>query len=163
MYGEDRVDLVNKKYVVTTLGYFQTLLWTADDASWTVDSIIYTADGFAGEEFVDPTTKTYWKKVEVRTPVWIPIAYSDGSPSSFDLAEGEVTRWWSELYYKRRRFYTFTVKLNDEQFNTTLMQLGNVCTLQSDRFKLIATPKNLFVRRMEFNYSKNQLTIVGWG
>jgi len=163
VYGEDRVDLTNERRVVTTAGYFQTLLWTADAVDWTADNITYTADGFAGEEFVDPTTKTYWIKVETRTPIWIPIAYSDGSPSSFDLAEGEVTRWWSELYYKRRRFYTFTVKLNDEQFNAVLPQLGDFCTLQSDRFKLIATPKNLFVRRMEYNYSKNQLTIVGWG
>ena len=163
VYGEDRVDLTNEERVASTAGYFQTLLWTADAIDWTADSIIYTADGYAGEEFVDPTTKTYWVRVETRTPIWLPITYSDGSPSSFDLADGEVTRWWSELYYKRRRFYTFTVKLNDPQFNTVLPQLGDFCTLQSDRFKLLTDPKNLFIRRMEFNYSKNQLTIEGWG
>lgn len=163
VYGEDRVDLVNVERIVDVEGYYQTLLWTADQDDWTADSIIYTADGYAGEEFVDPTTKTYWDKVEIRTPVTIPIAYSEDSPSSFDLAEAEVNRWWSELYYKRRRFYTFNVELNDPQFNTTLPQLGQFCTLQSERFKLLATEKNLFIRGLKFNFSKNLLTVIGWG
>lgn len=163
VYGEDRVDLINVERIVDVEGYYQTLTWTADAADWTADNITYTADGYAGEQFVNPTTKTYWDKIEIRTPVNIPIAYSDGSPSSFDLAEAEVQRWWEELYYVRRRFYTFNVKLNDPQFNTVLPQLGDFCTLQSDRFKLLDTAKNLFIRGLKFNFSKNTVTVIGWG
>ena len=163
VYGDDRVILTNKEYVTTADGYFYNVLWTADDASWTVDDVVHTADGFASEEYADPTTTLYWRKVETREPIPILLPYYDGSPNAFDLALQEVTRWWSELYYKRRRFYTFTVELNDSQFNSVLPQLGEFCTLQSDRFKLLTDPKNLFIRRMEFNYSKNQLTIEGWG
>jgi hypothetical protein len=162
VYGYDRVDLVNEELVVSSDGYFRTLGWTADSGAFTADSGVITADGFLSEEFVEPTDQTYWSKVEVRVPIDLPIAYSE-SPSSFDLAEGEVTRWWSELYYKRRRFYTFNVKLNDEQFNLLLPQLGDFCSLQSDRFKLINEPIQLFIRRLEFNFSKNILTIEGWG
>jgi hypothetical protein len=162
VYGQDRVELVNKEHVVDVEGYIQTLIWTADSDEITADSDVITADGYAGEELVDPTTRSYWSRVEVRVPIEIPMAYSE-SPSAFDLADAEVTRWWSELYYKRRRFYTFTVQLNDTQFDSGLPQLGEFCTLQSDRFKLLSTAKTLFIRRLSFNFSKNQLTIEGWG
>jgi hypothetical protein len=161
-YGRERVDLITEELRVTTDGYYRVLGWSADDNTWTVDSTVYTADGYAGEEFIAPTESSYWTTVEVRTPIEIPIGYSE-SPNSFDLALGEVNRWWSELYYKRRRFYTFHVKLNDTQFDDGLPQLGDFCTLQSDRFKLISTAIPLFIRRLEFNFSKNLLTIEGWG
>lgn len=162
VYGEDRVNFINEERVVSAEGYFTTLLWSADQADWTADSGTFTADGFAGQEFVEPWTRTYWDRVQVREPVFIPIGYSDET-SAFDLAQGEVDRWWSELYHVRRRFYTFDVKLNDEQFNAALPQLGQFCTLQSDRFKLLSTAKNLFIRRLKFNFSKNLLTVEGWG
>jgi hypothetical protein len=161
-YGRDRVDLITEELIVSSDGYYKNIGWTADSEQWTVDSTVYTADGYAGQEFVEPTTSSYWTSVEVRTPIPIAIGYSE-SPDAFGLAEQEVTRWWSELYYKRRRFYTFKVKLNDSQFDAGLPQLGEFCTIQSDRFKLIADPIILFIRRLEFNFSKNLLTIEGWG
>jgi len=163
VYGYDRVEFVNKERVVDVQGYYQVIIWTADQVDWTADSTTYTADGFAGLEFIEPWTMTYWDRVLVHAPIPLPIAYSDGSPSSFDLAEAEVDRWWTELYYKRRRFYTFDVKMNDQQFNLGLPQLGEVCTLQSDRFLLLENPINLFIRRIKLNFSKNLLTIEGWG
>jgi hypothetical protein len=107
--------------------------------------------------------RSYWRKAEVRDPIELLLAWDWGSPSAFDLAQGEVNRWWSELYYKRRRFYTFDVELNSELFDTVMPQLGQFCTLQSDRFKLLTVPKNLFIRRLAFNYSKNLITVEGWG
>jgi hypothetical protein len=79
------------------------------------------------------------------------------------LAQAEINRWWTTLYYKRRRFYKFDVSLNDPMFNVVLPQLGEVCSIQSDRFKLIDIPKNLFIRRLKMNFTKNLLTVTGWG
>jgi len=163
VYAENRVHFKTEFRVVVTGGYLEELQWTADDDTWTADDVIHTADGFAGYNFVEPSVNVYWKKTQIANPIIIHLPYYGGSPNAFDLAQQEVDRWWSELYYKRRRFYTFSVKLNDEQFNTTKIQLGDFCTLQSDRFKLLNIPKNLFIRRMEQNYSKNLLTIEGWG
>ncbi len=157
-----RVEITNTDYIVTAfpMGF---LLWTADDASWTADDIVHTADGYAGQKLFF-TSIAYWQVAVIREPIRINLPYyTDGSPSAFVLAQAEVNRWWNELYHVRRRFYTFSVKLNDNMFTTALPQLGEFCTLQSDRFKLIDTPKNLFIRGMEFNYSKNLLTIEGWG
>lgn len=162
VYGDDRVDLTNEDRVVNSDGYTRTTLWTMDSGTVTMDSGTATMDGFLSEAQVDPTDETYWTGVETREPIWLPIAYSE-SPNAFDLADGEVNRWWSELYYKRRRFYTFNVELNDPQFDSGLPQLGEFCSLQSDRFKLIANPITLFIRRLEFNFSRNILTIEGWG
>ncbi len=163
VYAQERVDITTEFRIVITGGYIIETFWTADDDTWTADDIIHTADGFAGFEVVQPSVNIYWKRVETRKEILIHLPYFDGSPSSFDLAQQEIDRWWSELYYKRRRFYTFSVKLNDPQFNTQKIQLGDFCTLQSDRFKLLTIPKNLFIRRMEQNYSRNLLTIEGWG
>lgn len=157
-----RIDITNLNYIVTAIpiGF---LLWTADDDSWTADDIIHTADGYAGPRIFFSSI-LYWQIASTREPIHINIPYyADGSPSAFDLAQAEVDRWWNELYRVRRRFYTFDVKLNDAMFIPSLPQLGDFCTLQSDRFKLINTPKNLFIRAMEFNYSTNLLTIEGWG
>jgi hypothetical protein len=163
VYAQNRVDISTEFRIVVTGGFLLELQWTADQDDWTADDIIHTADGFAGFKFIAPSANVYWTRTETRKPILIHLPYFEGSPNAFDLAQQEVDRWWSELYYKRRRFYTFTVKLNDEQFNTQKIQLGDFCTLQSDRFKLLNTPKILFIRRMEQNYSKNLLTIEGWG
>jgi hypothetical protein len=162
VYGDDREALGTGERIVFALDYIDVSLWTADDAGWTVDSVYYTADGWAGEELVS-LVRSYWRKASTRDPIELPLAWDWGSPSAFDLAQQEVNRWWSELYYKRRRFYTFDVPLNDIEFQIKPPQLGEFCTLQSDRFKLLATPKNLFIRRLAFNYSKNLVTIEGWG
>ncbi len=167
VYGSDRVIITTERYVVNSEGYYNLFLWTADETDWTADgsvdadsSSLITADGFKYEVFVEPGENTYWVRTEVRIPVILPLAYSE---YAFTLAEAEVTRWWSDLYYTRRRFYTFSVQLNDDQFEAGLPQLGEVCSLQSNRFKLINEPINLFVRRLEFNFSKNLLKIEGWG
>jgi hypothetical protein len=44
-----------------------------------------------------------------------------------------------------------------------LPQLGEFCTLQSNRFRLIHEAKNLFIRRLKYNFAKNLLTVEGWG
>ena len=160
--GDDRGDLSNPVRIATTTEILVPVLWTADDASWTADSIIYTADGFAGEE-VRVIPSYYWK-AGVRDPINISISYcNDSNCDSVVLAQAEIDRWWSTLYNVRRRFYTFDAKLNDPMFNLALPQLGDFCTLQSDRFKLIDVPKNLFIRRLKQNLSKNLLTVEGWG
>ena len=160
--GEDRADLTNRERVVITTEVLVPVLWTADDASWTADDIIHTADGFAGEE-IQEVPAYYWR-TGTREPVGISLGFCDDSNcDSFALATAEIDRWWTTLYNIRRRFYTFDVKLNDPMFNLTLPQLGDFCTLQSDRFKLLTTPKNLFIRRLKFNFSKNLLTVEGWG
>jgi len=156
-----RVDISNVNRVVTAFP-IGIELWTADDASWTADDIIHTADGFANELFFF-SNLSYWKVALVREPIQLNIAFDPSTGAAFALAQAEVNRWWNELYQKRRRFYTFSAPINDDIFKTVLPQLGEFCTLQSDRFKLLDTPKNLFIRRMEFNYSKNLLTIEGWG
>lgn len=162
-YPEDNIVHENTEYIVSSDGLFRYILWTGDQANFTADDVGITGDGFFGEEYLEPTTTVYWDTITTREPVTIHLPYTEGSPSAFELAQEEIDRWWRELYQKRRRFYTFTVKLNDVQFNDALPQLGEFCTLQSDRFKLLNEPKNLFMRRMEFNYSKNLLTIEGWG
>ena len=163
IYGYERTEFTTKHRIVVAEGFSQLWLWTADDASWTADSITYTADGFAYQYIVNPVEFTYWTKSSTRTPIPLSIGYSDQSPTSFDLANGEVQRWWTELYYKRRRFYTFDVAINDEQFILVKPQLGDFCTLQSDRFKLLDVPKNLLIQRLKYNLSKNLLTVIGWG
>ncbi len=149
--GDDYSDLSNSEYVTQALNSTVVTGWTADDSTWKADNTVHTADGFASSENVTFITG-YWRKSETRTPIYIPIAFDLGSPSAFDLAQGEVDRWWNELYDVRRRFYTFTVKLNNDSFNAILPQLGSFCTLQSDRFKLLTVPKALMMRRMELNF-----------
>ncbi len=156
-----RIEISNESYNVTAFP-IGILLWTADDDSWTADDIVHTADGYAGP-LLFFSSIAYWKVALVRDPIQLNIAFDPSTGAAFALAQAEVNRWWNELYHVRRRFYTFNVQLNDEMFDTVLPQLSEFCTLQSDRFKLISTPKNLFIRRMEFNYSKNLLTIEGWG
>lgn len=106
------------------------------------------------------TSSTYWAAASSREPT--PIALTQDATSQ-SLAQDELDRWWDDLYDVRRRFYTFTVPINNSEFNTVQPQLGDVCSLQSDRFDLLATPKNLLIRGLLFNYSNNLLTIEGWG
>jgi hypothetical protein len=130
--------------------------------SWTADDIIHTADGFGGS-FTYTVPSYYWR-AGTSDPVILTIGFCDDSNcSSFALASAEIDRWWTTLYQKRRRFYTFDVTLNDPMFNDVLPQLGEFCSLQSDRFKLIDVPKNLFMRRLKMNFTKNLLTVEGWG
>ena len=160
--GNDRTDLSNPERIVETTEIQVPTLWTADDDSWTADDIEHTADGYAGTE--TRIVPSYYWRTDTRDPINIAIAFCDDSDcSSFVAAEAEIDRWWGTLYNVRRRFYTFNVKLNDPMFNVALPQLGEFCTVQSDRFKLLATPKNLFIRRLKFNFSKNLLTVKGWG
>ena len=163
VYGDERITITNEFYVISSAGFYRQLWWTADSETITADSDEVTADGYAGFLFQQPSVSAYWKRTETREPIRLPVSFTDGTPSSYFLAEQEITRWWSELYYKRRRFYTFDVQINDDQFNAGMPQLGDFCTLQSDRFKLIEDGLNLFIRRMSFNFSKNLLTIEGWG
>jgi hypothetical protein len=72
----------------------------------------------------------------------------------------ELNRWWEDLYPLRRRFYTFTFSMTEIE---SFPNLGGVITLQSDRFKLLETPKPLVIRRMKYNYSNATITIEGWG
>lgn len=92
-----------------------------------------------------------------------PTPFSDPVPSSTDLARTEVNRWFEELYPKRRRFYSFDVPMNDPQFNAGPPQLGAIMGLQSDTFKALDAPKNLLLRRIRNNYSRNTITLEGWG
>jgi len=156
-----RVDITTTNRIVSAFP-IGIELWTADDASWTADNTVHTADGFAGQLFFF-SNLSYWKVALVREPIILNIAFDPTTGEAFALALAEVNRWWNELYHVRRRFYTFDTPLNEDMFETLLPQLGGFCTLQSDRFKLLGIPKNLFIRRMEFNYSKNLLTIEGWG
>lgn len=113
-------------------------VWTADDNTWTADSIVYKADGY-GPGVTEFQTAT-------------------------QLAQREVDRWWSELYHVHRHFFTFDVQINDPLFDDSpLPQLGEICTLQSDRFDLLETAKNILIRRVKFNFSTGLLTIEGWG
>lgn len=160
--GDDRTDVGNGFYVVETTEVLVPILWTADDDSWTADDIIHTADGYAGTD--TRVVPSYYWRAGTRTPIEISIGFCDDSNcSSFALAQAEIDRWWSTLYNVRRRFYVFDVSLSDTLFNTVVPQLGEFCTLQSDRFKLVDTPKNMFIRRLKFNFSKNLLTVEGWG
>lgn len=110
--------------------------WSADETTPTADDTMATADGAGDIEIVTST----------------------------ELALTEINRWWSDLYQKRRRFYSFDVNINGSLWNDTdLPQLGDFCTLQSDRFDLLETDKNLLIRRTKFNFSRNLLTIEGWG
>ncbi len=160
--GDDRTNTTTGQRIVETIEILVPLLWTADDDSWTADDIVHTADGYAGEEIV-LVPSFYWR-AGTSPPIDIPIGFCDDSDcSSAALAQAEIDRWWSTLYHIRRRFYTFDVSLNDPIFNVVLPQLGEFCTVQSNRFKLIKIPKNLFMRRLKFNYSKSLLTVEGWG
>jgi len=86
-----------------------------------------------------------------------------GTSASTIQAQAELDRWWETLYHVRRRFYTFDVPINSALFSAAVPELGQFCSLQSDRFLLLDTPKKLFIRGLEFNYSKNLVTIEGWG
>ena len=110
--------------------------WSADETEPTADDTVATADGAGDTEIVTST----------------------------ELAKAEIDRWWEDLYQKRRRFYSFDVNINGSLWNDTdLPQLGDFCTIQSDRFELLEDEKNLLIRRTKFNFSRNLLTIEGWG
>ena len=157
-----RTNVTNGYYVVEETVFTIPTLWTADDASWTADDIYHTADGFGGSYTY--TVPSYYWRAGTSDPVELTIGFCDDYDcSSFELAQAEIDRWWTTLYQKRRRFYTFDVTLNDPMFNVVLPQLGEFCSVQSDRFRLIDTPKNLFIRKLKMNFSKNLLTLEGWG
>ena len=112
--------------------------WTADTTVVTADSTDATADGYNPGSTVNQT--------------------------STELAQTEIDRWWNDLYHKPRHFYTFDILINDTLFDASpLAHLGEVCTLQSDRFYALATAKNLVIRRTRYNYFSGLLTIEGWG
>ncbi len=165
--GEDRADKSNCFRIIDGRGGLpSTLLWTADAVDWTVDSIIYTADGFAGEGPADtPLNPYYAERADAAEPIGLSLSYcfESGVCNSYETGIAELYRWWGTLYHVRRRFYTFDVKLNDPSFNAALPQLGDFCTIQSNRFGLIYEAKNLFIRQLKFNFAKNLLTVEGWG
>jgi hypothetical protein len=164
VYGEIRLDMTNCWRIIDVDEVVVKQFWTADAVDWTADDIIHTADGYAGETTEEPYSY-YYRRAKARPPIDLSLSYCEESGLCDSYATGlaEINRWWSTLYYKRRRFYTFDVKLNDPSFNTVLPQLGDFVTIQSNRFRLINQPKNLFVRRLKFNFAKNLLTIEGWG
>lgn len=165
--NEDRLAMTNKDYTVetseTVLTYYQIAKtrdpiplamsvssavtiaapWTADTTSFTADATDHTADGSGG------TTEVV---------------------TSNEIAQRYLDRWFCDIYPKRRRFYTFDVRMNDPVFDfrgrfrgNPLPRPSDFCTLQSDRFKLLETAVTLLIRRAKFNYSTGIVTIEGWG
>jgi hypothetical protein len=117
--------------------------------------------------YINETTQpviSFYGKAATREPVNLALAYDGISGASAAIAKAEVDRWWSALYPQRRRFYTFSVSINDVFFDDVpLPQLGSFCTLQSDTLKLLELPINLLIRRTRFNFSTGLLMIQGWG
>ena len=114
--------------------------WSADTTDVTADSTVAKADGYNVGSTVNKT--------------------------STEVAQIEVDRWFTDLYQKHRHFYSYDIMINDPLFDSISMplaHLGEVCTLQSDRFDLLATAKNLLIRRTRYNYFSGLLTIEGWG
>lgn len=152
------------------------------------------------KEYVVETTETvpaFYAGQATQKPIHFPMPLGvTGAYTSRSTSLDELNRWWADLYPNRRRFYTFTLHINDPLFddvafeqwtadsiditadsidytadgssgeglgNNPLPKLGDFCSIQSDRFRLVASAKNLFIRRIRANYTTNLITIEGWG
>lgn len=151
------------------------------------------------KNYVVETTETvppFYYPNRAAEPIHFAVPLGADSNNARGVALDEVNRWWGDLYPARRRFYTFTVDINDPLFddgvfqqwtadsvaitadsivatadgysgsglgNNPLPKLGEFCSLQSDRAKLLETPIKLLIRRTRYNFSTKRLTLEGWG
>lgn len=76
----------------------------------------------ANVDYVVQTTQTvleYYDDARQRDPIHFASAYH-GTARADALAE--LNRWWADLYPKRRRFFTFSVQINDPIFDDVIFQ-----------------------------------------
>ncbi|MGH8033800.1 MAG: hypothetical protein ACREO9_01150, partial [Lysobacterales bacterium] len=162
--GEIQVDDDKAPGLTSRLSYGENPgAYTQDELAGGVsnaDRVLMTNLNYVVENTTAPIIPFY-SKATTREPVKLALAHSSGSNV---IAQEEIDRWWTDLYPKRRRFYTFAVLINDSLFDDRpLPKLGDFCSLQSDNFDLLETPINLLIRKTRFNFSTGLLTIQGWG
>lgn len=75
-------------------------------------------------------------------------------------AQDEIDRRWSDLYYRRRNFYTWSVAIKDV---LDVPELGAIASLQSDRYRFLNTAVPLVVTEVKADYLAGTITLEGWG
>jgi len=124
-------------------GDFRTTLsvpWTYWETTETIPGLYAGALGVEAIEFLNAATGL--------------------TPLDLSYIQDEVDRWWADLYYTTRRFYTFTIPIYGTQ---ALPNLGDSVLLQSDLFRLLTAQVAMLVRRIKMDIGGGLLTIEAWG
>jgi len=123
---------------------------------------------------VDPTRSTIslpWSYLETGEAIPSLYAPAAGHPpieilntgtglSVHGYVQDELDRWWADLYYTTRRFYTFQIPLYG---SAPLPQLGESNLIQSDLFRLIELAVAVLVRRVKLDLGSGLVQLEGWG